>query len=65
MRTLLAIAAVLIAAVSCGRQSAAPSHSSEAEIRLILDRWAGAFHDRDIGRIMAVYASERRIPQIL
>ena len=57
MKTLLTIAAALIAAASCGRQPPAPSNSSEAEIRLHLDRWAGAFHDRDIDRIMAVYAS--------
>jgi ketosteroid isomerase-like protein len=53
------VLASLIAAGSCA--SAATASHEEAEIRALLDRWAKAFHDRNIDGVMAIYARGERL----
>ena len=43
----------LLVPVTIGAASAA--NDSETQIRLLLDNWAKAFHDRDIEKIMSMY----------
>jgi len=52
----LVIFAVVAALLPLATQAAEPSPASnEVQIRMLLDGWAKAFHDRDIKAIMAMY----------
>lgn len=49
----LAIPAAIVFFVRMPRGHAAPN--DEAEIRQLLDRWAKAFHDKDLAGVMSIY----------
>ena len=58
MKKLVVLSVVTLVWISLMGIPNAHAKNDEAEIRQLLDRWAKAFHDKDVKTIMSMYAPE-------